>query len=442
MGKRLGGREPGLRLFGSSGIRDIFSRELLTLAFGVGLSMGGPGLRVVVGRDTRTSSPGMKYALLSGLLASGSGAWDVGMVPTPTLAYAVRKYDAGAMVTASHNPPRYNGLKLWNPDGSAFDSSQRARIEGMIGKGGVTVAPWEGLGDVGTDDGAIEEHLDRIAADFPSKLKIKIVVDSGCGVASLATPYLLRRLGADVITLNSHTTGLFPRGLEPIPENLGKLMTVVKDTGAGLGIAHDGDGDRMMAVDEKGRFVPGDKLMALFAQALGSKKIVTTVDASMAVDDLGLNVVRTRVGDAFVSQEMRSGGELGGEPSGCWIFPNVSYCPDGIYAAALIARLAGDGDISRLVDGLPSYHTIRGSLASNGTRMDGLRERMGEMRPQAISDLDGLKLTFPDGWLLIRPSGTEPLIRVSAEARTGARARELYRDAVRAVKGILKVSAV
>ncbi len=442
MGKRMGGREPGSRLFGSSGIRNVFSRELLTLASGVGLSMGGPGFRVAVGRDTRTSSPAMKHALLSGLLASGSGVWDVGMVPTPTLAYAARKFDAGAMITASHNPPQYNGLKLWNPDGSAFDSSQRARIEGMIGKGEPGVAPWEGMEGGSTFEGAIEEHLDRIAADFPSNLKVKVVVDSGCGVASLATPYLLRRLGAEVISLNSHTSGLFPRGLEPIPENLETLMAVVKDTGARLGIAHDGDGDRMMAVDERGRFVPGDKLMALFARALEVKRIVTTVDASMAVDDLGLEVVRTRVGDAFVSQEMRSGGELGGEPSGCWIFPKVSYCPDGIYAAALITRLAGEDDLSRLVDGLPSYHIIRGSLASNGTRMEGLEERMGEMGPLAISDLDGLRLAFRDGWLLIRPSGTEPLIRVSAEARTGARARELYRDAVRAVKETLKVSAV
>jgi phosphoglucosamine mutase len=430
------------RLFGSSGIRAVFGRELLTLALKVGLALGNTRRRVVMGYDSRTSSQAMKHALLSGLLASGARVWDSGMVPTPTLAYAVRKFEAGAMITASHNPPQYNGLKLWNPDGSAFDSSQRASIEDVIGGDALETVPWEGVGECRIYDGAIEEHLDRVAADFPSALNIKVVVDSGCGMACLATPYLLKRLGCEVIALNSHPSGLFPRGLEPVPENLGTLMQVVRDSGAHLGIAHDGDGDRMMAVDDRGRFVPGDKLMALFARTLGAKRVITTVDASLSTEDLGLEVVRTRVGDAFVSEELRGGGDLGGEPSGSWIFPNISYCPDGIYAAALIARMAAEERLSQLVDALPAYPLLRGSLAADRMEMTGLEERLREMGPLSISNLDGWRLAFQDGWLLIRPSGTEPRIRVSAEARTEERAQELYNAGIKAVTEFLKGSKV
>ncbi|MFQ5826127.1 MAG: phosphoglucosamine mutase, partial [Dehalococcoidia bacterium] len=325
---------------------------------------------------------------------------------------------------------------------SAFDASQRARMEEMIGEDALELASWEEMGDCRIYDGAIEEHLDRIAADFPTALSIKVVVDSGCGVACLATPYLLKRLGCEVIALNSHPSGLFPRGLEPIPENLGTLMQVVKDSGAHLGIAHDGDGDRMMAVDDRGRFVPGDKLLALFARTLGAKRVVTTVDASLAIEDLGLEVVRTRVGDAFVSEELRGGGDLGGEPSGNWIFPNISFCPDGIYAAALIARMAAEERLSHLVDALPSYPVLRGGLAADRMEMTGLGKRLREMGPLSISNLDGWRLAFQDGWLLIRPSGTEPMIRISAEARTEDRAQELYHAGIKAVTEFLKGAKV
>ncbi|MCK5654308.1 MAG: phosphoglucosamine mutase, partial [Dehalococcoidia bacterium] len=201
---------------------------------------------------------------------------------------------------------------------------------------------------------------------------------------------------------------------------------------------HDGDGDRMVAVDDTGRFIPGDKLLTLFARELEAGQVVTTVDASMAVEESGFEVIRTRVGDAFVSEELRKGGGFAGEPSGSWIFPTVSYCPDGIYAAAQITRIACEKRLSKLVDDLPSYPILRGSVWGEGIIMERVEHRLMEMEPVSVSTIDGLRLSFGDGWLLIRPSGTEPKMRLTAEARSQAKAQKLYDIAIEAIKECIK----
>ena len=320
-----------MQLFGTSGIRGIVDKNLVQLALRIGLATGNIYSNMVVGCDTRTSSDAVKHALIAGLLAAGSKSCDIGVAPTPTVAFAAREFNAGAVITASHNPPEYNGIKLVSPDGSAFDSNQRDQIEEAILNDSFSVASWNKINGSRTRNGVIEEHIESVLANFPSQLNLKVVVDCGCGAASGVTPYLLRKLGCEVIALNCYPCGFFPHDVEPIESNLGDLIRVTRELGADLGIAHDGDGDRMMAVDDKGRFIPGDKLLALFAGEVGAKEVVTTIDTSMIIDEMDFSVTRTMVGDIFVSEKLKQGGGFGGEPSGSWVFPRSSLCPDGIY---------------------------------------------------------------------------------------------------------------
>jgi len=434
-----------VELFGSSGIRRVVDKEFLQLTFEVGLVTGSSYHSVVVGCDTRTSNDAMRCAFLSGLLSAGATASYAGVIPTPTLAYATRQFDAGAMITASHNPPQYNGIKLVNPDGSAFDPAQRGQIEKAVSERSSRVTHWEKITECTPYAGAIEQHIERIVADFPDKLKLKVVVDCGCGAASAVTPPLLTCLGCDVVPLNCQPSGFFPRDLEPLPANLGDLIKAVKSESADLGIAHDGDADRIAVIDERGRFISADKLMALFARQLGAKKVVTTVDASMLIDELGFDVVRTRVGDAFVSDELRcdveegSEDRFGGESSGCFIFPQVSLCPDAIYAAAKITRIASEHQLSSLIDRIPSYPVLRGSIDGEKSAIVRIEKRLqNEVESEGrLETIDGLRLAFSDGWLLIRASGTEPKIRITAEAKSEQRAREIYDLGFKAIQDCL-----
>ena len=406
----------------------------MELALKVGLAVGRLYGNVVVGGDTRTSSDSVKYAFTSGVLAAGSGCSDAGVMPTPTLAWANKEFEAGAMITASHNPPEYNGIKLLNPDGSAFDAEQRGQIEDMILNDSLAAARWGEMKSRRVYEGAIEQHIEHIMQDFPDELKLKVVLDCGCGAASVITPYLLRRLGCEVVALNCYPSGFFPRAVEPIEANLADLIRATREFGADLGIAHDGDADRMMAVDDKGRFIPGDKLLVLFAQQAMAKDVITTIDASMVIDEIGCSVTRTKVGDIYVSEELKKGGDFGGEPSGSWVFPRSSLCPDGIYAAAQLVAIARRQKLSQLVDSIPCYPLLRGSVAGDGIAASDLAGRLRAMESLAVSSIDGIKLSFADGWLLVRASGTEPRVRVTAEAKSEARVHQLYDSGVRVIK--------
>jgi len=428
-----------MQLFGTSGIRRIADRNLVELALKVGLAVGKIYDSVVLGCDTRTSSEAVRHAFISGLLGAGSRCYDAGVIPTPTLALAAREFRAGAMITASHNPPEYNGIKLLNPDGSAFDSNQRKQIEGMILNDSLSVASWRDIQSSRIHNGAIEKHIGYVLQDFPGKIKLKVVVDCDCGAASVITLRLLERLGCEVVALNCYPSGFFPHPIEPTEANLGDLIRATGELGANLGIAHDGDGDRMMAVDDKGRFIPGDKLLVLFAQQAGAKNVVTTIDASMVIDEADFSVTRTQVGDNYVSEALKKGGEFGGEPSGSWVFPNSSLCPDGIYAAARLVAIASEQKLSQLVDNIPHYPLLRGSITDEGTVMPDLERRLLAMEPLSVTNIDGIKLKFEDGWLLIRASGTEPKIRITAEAKSETRVHQLYDSGIREIKECLKI---
>ncbi|MBI4296657.1 MAG: phosphoglucosamine mutase [Chloroflexi bacterium] len=427
-----------MQLFGTSGIRRPVDSELVRIAFQVGFSVGAVYHNVVIGRDTRTSGDVLRHAVVAGILASGAGCFDAGIVPTPTLAFATQKFAAGIMITASHNPPQYNGLKLFNPDGSAFADAQQKEIETLTGQAITSVARWDKMMSGVSLDNAVELHTDRVMQDFSAGLRLRVVVDAGCGAAYFITPSLLTRLGCEVIPLNCHPNGVFPRDAEPTEASLGELSCAVKESGAAVGIAHDGDADRAMAVDERGRFISGDRLLCILAQAYGAREIVTTIDASMCLEEMGSKVRRTKVGDPYVAEELKKGGEFGGEPSGAWIFPKVSLCPDGVYAAAMIATLASREKLSDLADSIPSYPVIRGNIAAPATAMPEIKQRLvAELKPAVVDTIDGVKLYFEDGWLLVRSSGTEPKVRISAEGKNETTARRLFDSGTRIVRSVL-----
>ncbi len=338
------------------------------------------------------------------------------------------------MVTASHNPPEYNGLKLLNSDGSAFNIIQQQELERQLSSKTLNSASWSEMGKVSFYPESIAKHVSRIIEDFPHRIKARVVVDCGCGAGSVVTPYLLKKLGCEVIALNSHPSGFFPRGIEPVEENLFHLAKATKEFGAHLGIAHDGDADRMMLIDEGGRFIPGDKLLGIFASELGAREVVTTLDASMGLEEMGFKLRRTKVGDSYVSAELKKGGDFGGEPSGSFIFPRVSLCPDGIYAAAMAAAIASRVKLSELAQSIPTYPMRRGSISTKGVKIEQLRRKLEALKPLSIDNTDGLRLAFEDGWLLVRASGTEPKIRLSVEARSVERLNELYESALKMVR--------
>jgi phosphoglucosamine mutase len=425
-------------LFGSSGIRTLFDGELLRLAFRIGLAVGANYNDVIVGRDTRTSSDAMKHAVISGLLAAGAHCHDAGITPTPTLAYNTREFDAGIMITASHNPPEYNGLKLLNPDGSSFGPLKQAPIEEALLNESLKTAQWEAVKKSSLYSGAAVRHIESILSGFKDGLSVRVVVDAGCGAASEVTPLLLEKLGCEVIPLNCYHSGFFPRGSEPVESNLQELCRMVKKRGAAIGIAHDGDADRTMAVDDLGRFISGDKLLAVLARAIEAEEVVTTLDASMIIETLGFHIRRTRIGDTWVSEELKKGGDFGGETSGAWIFPGLSFCPDGIHAAAQIARIAGRHKLSELVDALPVYPLRRGIVGNEGVDLSHLESNLRALEPVLVSRTDGLKLDFADGWLLVRPSGTEPKIRLTAEAKTEERMQQLFERGLKAINDSVK----
>jgi len=414
-----------MSLFGSSGIRGVIGRDLtIDLASEIGSAVGTLYNQVVLGKDTRTSGDMISQALIAGITSAGSSIHFAGMVPTPTLARAAKSFDCGLMVTASHNPPEYNGVKMWNPDGSAFDTKQMIDVEGLISRKEFNRSDWRGVGKAFDHEGAIEAHIESIVRSLGT-FDCKVVVDCGCGATSVVSPLLLRKLGCEVFAINAQPDGFFPgRSPEPTEDQLKDLKDAVLRKGADVGIAHDGDGDRMVAVDESGRFIGGDKLLALFASRSGAKGMVAPVDASMVLDDIVKGaVVRCRVGDVYVSEALkRSQLEFGGEPSGTFIFAKETYCPDGIYAGALLAKMAGDERLSDVVDALPSFPASRESFSFDSSKRKILEARiaseMESVKCDRLLTLDGFRTDYEEGWFLIRVSGTEPKLRVTAEARS------------------------
>ena len=404
-------------LFGSSGIRRRFDHDLIRIALQTGAALGNRGDTIILGTDTRTTNSIISNALISGVLSSGGDVWDAGIVPTPVVAYAARHASTGCMVTASHNPEEYNGLKLFNPDGSSFTKIQQESLSRKIETTSWSDwSDWAGQGELSFFE-AINPYTESVLEKLNVNHEFKVVLDCGCGAGSTVSPGLLSGLGVTPVCLNCHPDGHFARPSEPVESNLQFIPGLMKTTGAKVAVVHDGDADRMMAFDEKCRYIDGDHLLMLFTSYLGAKKVVTTVDASMAIEEIA-EVRRTPVGDSFVSEELLSWGEFGGEPSGAWIFPRQSYCPDGPYAAALFCEIAGEWNVADTLDAMPHYPVIRESVSRPDSREVLLAIGAG-------NPTDGVRLSSEDGWCLVRASGTEPKIRFTAEGRTIQKAKEM-----------------
>jgi phosphoglucosamine mutase len=318
------------------------------------------------------------------------------------------------MITASHNPEEYNGLKLFNPDGSSFTNLQQVETEELLKNQHWTTWQHQGI-ERSTD--ALTSHKNAILEKVHIKPGITVMVDCGNGAGSVLTPALLADGGAKPVCINCNPSGYFARPSEPLKEHLGYIGEMVKKTRSECAVVHDGDADRMMAFDNQGRYIDGDHLLMLFAQYLGAKHVVTTSDASMIIEEIA-EVRRTPVGDTYVSEELLKWGDFGGEPSGAWIFPKISLCPDGPFAAALFCEIASEWDIARVLDAMPSYPVLRESFFCDTAR-ETIRA-LGAEKPT-----DGIRIMDEDGWCLIRSSGTEPKIRLTAEGKNLQKTKEM-----------------
>ena len=422
-----------MTLFGTSGIRGPVGETVTAeLALSLGRALGVDRSRVVVGRDPRASGEYLQSALVAGLRESGTDVLDVGVAPTPAVARAVgwRDADAGVSVTASHNPPEDNGLKLWQPSGQAFNGDQRDRIEKRIAAEAFDPAAWDAVGGVEPYD-ARGRHAEAIRADLRrEKLDSHVVVDVGNGAGGV-TVDVLQSLDADVETLNAQPDGAFPgRPSEPKAENCTALSTLVAESDADMGIAHDGDADRMRAVAGDGTYLSGDVTLALFARAAADagQRVAVPVDTSLAVadylGDIDVGVEYTPVGDVYVAEAASEDGvAFGGEPSGAWIWPDTTLCPDGPLAAVRLAALDADRRLADRIAAVPTYPIRRDSVEVDEKRavMERVRKRVIEAYDD-VTTLDGVRVDLGDAWFLLRASGTQPLVRVTAEAREADRA--------------------
>ena len=448
------------KLFGTFGVRGIVNQELTPNAvFDLGLALAthlkNKG-RVAVGHDNRTSSEMFEKAILAGLTAGGCNVLRLGMVPTPVLSFGIRHFscDAGVMITASHNPPEYNGVKFWDREGAGFERKRERVIERLMEEGGRPV-DWRHIGQVGEAD-ALNPYIQAVLERVPKfKRRWKVVVDCANAAGSVVTPRLLQGLGCKVISMNCQLDGTFPgRRLEPVAENLGELAKTVVACKADLGIAHDGDADRTIVVDERGEILTGDRVFAVVAlhHLRGQKRprIVTTVATSSVLDDvtkkLGGRIVRTRVGEPEIIGEYRKrGGKVGGEENGGVFFFDWLLCREGMMTAVKFLEALDDSgrSVSELNASLPKYSQVKKRVeCPNELKEKVLNNMAKRFSKHKLDRTDGLRVIFDDGWLLLRPSGTEPIFRCFAESRDEKRAQELVELGMRELRESIKGRSV
>jgi len=463
-------------MFGTSGIRGPVGDMVdAALALDVGRAVAAETDTVVVGRDVRETGLVLADALSSGLRECGTDVIRLGVVSTPTLARSVQWYgaDAGVGITASHNPAPDNGIKLWNPSGQAFTPTQTTAIEERLAADSVELASWDEFGSERVVETAASRHIEHLVSTFSDPERslstpfedLTIIVDLGNGTGRV-TVDALDALGATIHTLDAQPDGRFPaRKSEPNAETLEALQSVVPSLGADLGLAHDGDADRMVAVTADGEYVPGDVLLALFGRDAvasvssdvaetprvtsdgaenhtspkGSPAVAVPVDTSLLVADTVRQadgeVAYTPVGDVHVAEAASQDGFVfGGEPSGAWIWPDQTLAPDGHFAALRLAALVNShGSLRELIDEIPTgaYVTRRENVPAGdrAASMEAIEAALRD-RYDDIDTIDGLRIDTDDGWFLVRPSGTEPLVRVTAEARSDNAAVELAESAL------------
>ncbi|HUL40207.1 MAG TPA: phosphoglucosamine mutase [Methanomassiliicoccales archaeon] len=445
------------RLFGTNGVRGVvndFMDPQLALDVGraIGTFMKG---RVAMATDCRTSADMIRSAVAAGLASVGCEVLDLGALPTPALQYFVKvgEISGGVMVTASHNPPEFNGIKAIDADGTEMHRSREEEIERIYFSRSFDQKDWKGVGAIKPASGAMENYqkavLSLMDIDAIRKARLRVVLDCANGAGSLCSPVLLQRLGASALTLNCNPEGTFPgHPSEPVEENLVDLISLVEESGADLGIAQDGDADRAIFIDDKGRYVHGDRSLAVVAAAMVSENeggvVVTPVSTSQCVEDAvraaGGEVVYTRVGAPIVARRMMElGAVFGGEENGGLIFPRHQYCRDAAMSMAkMLEIVAIEGSLSSALAKVPAYHLDKRKLRCPDERKERvLREVCEAFSANKIDTTDGVKVYFEGGWSLVRPSGTEPIFRVYSEGKDKATAKRIADRCEKVVKEIL-----
>jgi phosphomannomutase len=405
---------------------------------------GGP---VVLGRDTRPSGPLLRHAVVAGLCSAGCRVVDLGVVPTPTVAVMVEELGAagGVCITASHNPIQWNALKFFHGDGLFLDPEQSRRHLEIAARGPAGV-PWDRLGALEHNPDALETHIRRILGlgllDVPALRKrgFRVAVDCVNGAGRLMAPHLLEELGCEVLKLGVEDSGLFSRGAEPTPENLGALSKAVRASGCELGFALDPDADRLALVDGTGLPLGEELTLALAARFVlgrGKSPLVANVSSSQVLDDVareaGVELHRTRVGEINVSVRMRElGSAIGGEGNGGVILRDLHLGRDAPVGMALIlqALLESGKGLRALRDELPAYAMVKEKIELGALDATAALARAREALPGArLDETDGLKFLLQaeggPAWVQVRASNTEPILRVFAEAVSEAAAREL-----------------
>ena len=436
-----------------SGVRGVVGETLtpqllarFCQAYGTYVGQG----RVLIGRDTRPSGDMVLHAACAGLMSTGCRPVDMGVAPIPAIQYraATRADVVGAIaITASHNPAEWNALKLLSRDGLFLSTLEANELLDIYHQGAFHRAPGDQGVGAEVDAGGVEAHLDRVVsqvdADAVRAAGLTVAVDCVNGAGAVATPRLLQRLGCAVAALGCEPSGLFPRPPEPLPQNLTELRQRVLDSGAVLGLAQDADADRLAVIDEGGRPLEGDQMLALLVDLAlrrdprGAGPVVVNLSTSNLIEHVaaahGVEVFRSPVGEANVVAGMkRHSAAVGGEGSGGLIWPLVHHCRDSFAGMALLLEfVAGGGSVADFVDALPARARLAGKLPLAAAVPRGVLLQLRDGYPDAELDLrDGLKATWPDRWLHVRASNTEPVLRVMTEAEDHDTAEALYEDVV------------
>jgi phosphomannomutase len=432
-----------------SGVRGIVGTDLTPEvvsryagAFARVVADGG-GAAVVLARDSRTSGPAFADAARAGLRAAGLAVIDCGMVPTPTAQLAVEHHGAGGgiVITASHNPVEWNALKFVGSDGMFLDRTTIERLFAVVDAGGLRWAPWDGLGGVAEDASAVRRHIEAVlalpfvAVEAIRRRALHVVLDCVRGAGATIMPDLLATLGCRVETIDLEPDGRFPRAPEPVPANLHGLGAAVREHGADLGIAVDPDVDRLALVDGEGRAIGEDYTLAFAVRAVlerAAGPVVVNLSTSLVVDDVGkdfgITVGRAPVGEANVARAMRDAGAVvGGEGNGGVMLPALHIGRDAPLAAALVLDLVSRSGktVAELVAAAPRYVIVK-AKTPRGPDLAPVYAGLERAFADATTDRqDGLRLAWPSRWLHVRPSGTEPIVRLIAEAPTEQDARAL-----------------
>jgi phosphomannomutase len=414
-------------------------------AFGAWSIAQGPTRRIVVGRDSRVSGPMFHRIVLGTLQLVGCEVIDIGLTTTPGCQLAVEHHHAagGLMLSASHNPIEWNALKCIGSSGLFLEAAQGAAMRALIDTG-IPYATWDAIGTVTRDENAAARHIEAVLAipyvdvEGIRARRFKVALDCVRGAGATVMPVLLERLGCEVVAINMEPDGRFPREPEPVAENLGELERLVKESGADIGFAVDPDVDRLALVSDRGRAIGEDYTLALAAKVVLKHRrgpLVTNLSTSLVVEaaarEAGVEMVRAPVGEVNVAVRMREvNAAVGGEGNGGVILPEVHLGRDAPIGAALLLQLLLEErrPLSAIVDAMPRYVIVKDKLPRPDASLDAVYGALTMAFGDATADRqDGLRLAWADRWVHVRPSGTEPIVRVIAEAPDEAGARELVR---------------